>query len=167
MEPGNELDVDQEALAAEAAAIVPPEDLVPPGPTDQEPAPGADQELAPGEPAPSSWAPVTPSIVALVDKLVCPAWELTAAEKLELAEALAPVLDQVFPGGLGSERWAPYVRLAFVAAGITLARYDGDRGKFRPLRNTRTSSSSSSAPAAERLGAGDDGPAGGFSTAAH
>lgn len=165
MRPGNELDVDQDQLAAEAAAIPVPDDAPAPGAPDQPAAPGV--ELEPGAPAPSAWAPVTPSIVALLDKLACPAWELTADEKNELAESLAPVLDQVFPGGLGSERWAPYVRLVFVAAGITLARYDAERGKFRPLRKSRAaSSSSSSTPPAP--GAGDDDvPAGGFSTASH
>ncbi len=163
METGNELDVDQEQLAAEAAALEVPTDATPPP---GGAAPGPDTAAGQIDQAPpSSWAPVTPSIVALLDKLVCPAWELKADEKLELADALAPVLDQVFPGGLGSERWAPYVRLAFVSAGITLARYDGERGKFQPLRKARASPSSSTPPAP---GAGDDDvPAAGFSTAAH
>lgn len=155
-ETGNELEVGQETLAAEAEGIALPGGAELEQPTSA--APGT--ELAPAPPA--SWAPITPAIVEGVDLFVCPAWELTADEKRALADALAPALDQLFPGGIGDERWAPYFRVLVVAGGIVALRYDRKSGKLRPLKSKPTSSSpDSSAP---QLGAGED--QGGAATAA-
>jgi hypothetical protein len=122
--------VDSDELAAEAERVE-----LPPG----EPAAPAGEGAAPvfqlvEEPPPAAWAEITPGIVEAVDLFVCPAWELTAPEKSALADALAPALDQAFPGGIGDERWAPYFRLLIVAGGIVAMRFDRNAGKLKPLR---------------------------------
>lgn len=93
-------------------------------------APGTAPDDAPvtAEPQPSTWAPICPGVVSVVDTFVMPNWKLTAEEKDTLTEALAPVLDDLFPGGIGSERWAPYFRLVFVCGGIVMTRWNRDEG---------------------------------------
>lgn len=128
----NELDVDNDELAAEAAAVPLPSDSTPQSDVDGAAASG--QPDAAGTPAPASWAPLTPPIFEAVDLFVCPAWKLTAQEKAALADALAPVLDRLFPGGVSDERWAPYFRLLLVAGGVVAMRYDRTTGKLQPMR---------------------------------
>lgn len=82
----------------------------------------------PAEPPPSTWAPICPGAVVVLDTFVMPNWKLTGEEKEALSESLAAVLDDLFPGGIGSERWAPYFRLAFVAGGIVLTRWNREEG---------------------------------------
>lgn len=140
--PDNDVNVDNDALAAEAAGIPLPPDATPaggaaPGP---ETAPAAIDQA----PQPSSWASSTPMLVFLIDRLAVPNWKLTDQEKGDLGDALAPVLDDLFPGGMGSEKWAPYFRLLAVGASITLARVHD--GKLTPLR---APSDDEAAPAAD------------------
>ena len=116
----NTLDIDPAALAAEADAAVGLQ--------------GASFAGSPGEPVPApaeSWAPVVAGMMGLAD-VVAPNWELQAEEKSAFADALTPILDQLFPGGFGNEKWAPYVRLVAVSAGIVLVRLEN--GQLRPLR---------------------------------
>lgn len=95
-----------------------------------EQATGAEAQAAPveGEPQPSSWAPICPAVVFALDVFGMPNWKLKPEEKTALQECLAPVLDDLFPGGLGSERWAPYFRLLAVCGGIVLVRFDPEKG---------------------------------------
>lgn len=159
--PENELEVDHAALAADAAAVPLPENLDAPGAAAEAggDAPGAD--MAP----PASWAPLTPGLVSAVDLFVCPNWDLQDAEKLELAAALAAVLDQVFPGGLGDERWAPYLRLLIIAGGIVAARYDPDAGRISPLRKKKPAQDGAADSSAAGVPGGKGAqPAGSFTT---
>lgn len=132
----NQVEIDQAELERELDQIHVPDSSTPgvvDGPS------GASLEGAPPAAAgqvSASWAPVSPAIVQLVDLFVCPAWKLTQQERDALAEALAPALDQLFPGGLGDERWAPYARLAMIAGGIVLSRFDRETGKLAPLRDS-------------------------------
>lgn len=116
----NSVEVDEERIAAEMAAAVEA--------SDAGAQPGAPVAAEEGAPAPSTWAPMCPGVVAVLDTFVVPNWQLKPEEKDGLAEALAPVLDDLFPGGLGSERWAPYFRLLAVAGGIVLTRWDREKG---------------------------------------
>ncbi len=121
-------DIDPAALAAEADAIA--------AEVPAETAPGEAPAAPPADPAAQveAWGSICDGAVQLLDVFVCPAWVLEAREKAALAEALAPVLNDLFPGGLGNERWAPYFRLAMVASGVAFSRFDRDAGKFKPLR---------------------------------
>lgn len=122
----NRVEVDEARIAAEmaAAANTAPELATGEAPAAQG-APVTDPAAPPRE---SSWAPICPAVVTVLDTFVMPNWQLTADEKAGLGEALAPVLDDLFPGGLGSERWAPYFRLLAVCGGIVLTRYDREKG---------------------------------------
>ncbi len=154
--PENQVIVENTELAAEAAAIpLPPGDPAAPGAPSSPGEPG--DQLAPADQAPSSWASSTPMLVFLIERLAVPNWKLTDQEKGDLGDALAPVLDDLFPGGMGSEKWAPYFRLLAVGASITLARVHD--GKLTPLR-----APSSDAPAADPDA--DAKPAGAFTTLA-
>lgn len=118
----NAHDIDPAALAAEADAVPLPElgpDL------------GAGQEAA--APPPSPWASMTPGFVEALAVVVLPSWGLAAEEKAAVADALAPVLDDIFPGGLGAERWAPYLRLVLVGASVAAAHRDPETGRWPPL----------------------------------
>lgn len=129
----NQHEVDQDRIDAELEAVAVPDS--PPGASQVGPGPsgaGAPSDAGQLAPAPSSWAPATPMLVLALDRGVCPNWKLSADEKRELEEALAAVLDQLFPGGMGDERWAPYIRLVAVAGGIAAARFH--EGRFTPLR---------------------------------
>ena len=129
----NQHDLDLAALAREADAVPLPDTAELVAATGSSDEPGS-----PGEPAPSaSWAPITPGIVAGVDLFVCPGWKLTDAEKTALADALTPALDQAFPGGLGDEKYASWVRLLIVTGGIVALRYDRDTGRLAPLREKK------------------------------
>ncbi len=159
----NEVEVDQDAIAAEVAAVELPPDTSPPGAGigGEAGVPGAPALVEPA----ASWIHVTPAIVSGLDLFVCPAWQLTGDEKTALADALAPALDQLFPGGLGAERWAPYFRLLVVAGGIVVLRYDRDTGKLKPLRRVARAAQpgdEEGAPIAPGIGPG---AGGGFSTA--
>lgn len=112
-------------LAMEADAIV--ATLEPPPPLGTpEPAPApADAE---------SWPLIAEGAVSVADVLVCPGWNLTDAEKAALRDALAPVLADLFPDGLGNSRWAPYMRLAMVGTAVVASRIDPATGKLPPLR---------------------------------
>lgn len=122
----NPIDLDPDELAREADRVdLPPEN-------DAGPAPRF--ELKGEAPAVSTWAAYTPGVSEVVSILVCPGWHLTDQEKESLADALTPVLEDLFPGGLGDPRWAPYFRLVAVAGGIVLSRYDPEAGRFPPLQ---------------------------------
>lgn len=121
----NTLDIDHEALSLEAEMALGgrPTPASAPGGFGATP----DANAAPGE----SWAPVVAGFMGLAD-VVAPNWELQEPEKAAFADALTPILDQLFPGGFGNERWAPYVRLVAVTAGIVMVRVEN--GRLRPLR---------------------------------
>jgi hypothetical protein len=130
----NTVDVDAAALTAEADSIAAAAAPAPALNADvsAQSAPGAaNSEAAPGG---ASWLPVCPGVVQVLDTFVCPNWKLTTDEKHALAESLAPVLDDLFPGGLGSARWAPYARLAMICGGVVVMRVDRETGKLPPLR---------------------------------
>lgn len=118
----NTLDIDHAALALEAETAVNLQ-RAPGGFGSTEPQPAA----APGE----SWAPVVAGMMGLAD-VIAPNWELQPAEKEAFGDALSPILDQLFPGGFGNEKWAPYVRLLAVSAGIVMLRVEN--GRLKPLR---------------------------------
>lgn len=126
-----EVEVDHADLAAQAEHIeLPPDETAAPE------APGAAIAGVPAtqvSPQRAPWSALCPGIVSALDLLVCPAWELTDAEKAALADSLGPALDQLFPGGLGDERWAPYFRVLLIAGGIVALRYDPRRRTLKPL----------------------------------
>ena len=121
----NTLNIDQDELTREAEAAIRTRQAAA-APFPGEDGPPADNG-APGE----SWAPVVAGFMGLAD-VVAPNWELQPPEKNAFADALTPILDQLFPGGFGNERWAPYVRLVAVTAGIVMVRMEN--GRLRPLR---------------------------------
>jgi len=166
MKPGdasNELDVNADELASEAAAVPLPDSPLPSN-AEGDAAPALDAGAAsPGAEAPSSWAPITPGIISGIDLFVCPAWELTDQEKNALSDALAPALDQAFPGGLGDEKYAPWFRLLIVAGGVAAMRYDRERGRLKPLRVKAAKGANSAAPPSPNP---DAEPAGPFTTLA-
>lgn len=115
--------------------------------------PGAN---ANAEQAGGSWHEITPGLVTLATIVVLPQWGITAEEAGHVSKALADVLEQVFPGGMHNNRWAPWMRLAMVTSGVVLARFDAEVG-FPPIGPRRpkpvgpeptSSSSSSNAPLA-------------------
>lgn len=158
--PDNEHDVDHARLADEAGAVpLPPgSDAAPPASSGPELGPEPAGELV-DAPASTSWASSTPTVVFLIDRFVCPNWELTDKERDDLAIAMTPVLDDLFPGGLGSEKWAPYFRLVGVAGAIALDRVHD--GKMKPLRKRASSAAGDRAPSVD-----PDAAPGPFTTAA-
>lgn len=130
-------------------------------------APGAEPGGAPrddgsanAEQSGGSWAEITPGLVTLATIVVLPQWGITQEEAGHVSKALADVLEQVFPGGMGNSKWAPWIRLAMVSTGVVLARFDAEVG-FPPIGPRRpkpvgpsseasssSSSSSSNAPIA-------------------
>lgn len=120
----NTLEIDHEQLAREAEAAISPK--LPGG----APPPFGAPAAAP-VPESESWAPIVSGLMGLAD-VVAPNWDLLPEEKSAFADALTPILDQLFPGGFGNERWAPYVRLAAVSAGIVMVRVED--GRLKPLR---------------------------------
>jgi hypothetical protein len=119
----NTLDIDQGALLQEAENAL-----------NFQRQPGSFGSVDPQTPAAApaeSWAPVVAGMMGLAD-VIAPNWELQPAEKDAFADALSPILDQLFPGGFGNERWAPYVRLLAVSAGIVMVRVEN--GQLKPLR---------------------------------
>lgn len=126
--------IDVARLEQEAAAIA----ATAAPPTDQpiaEISASADlAEAANDEPtAAVSWGAVTPAIIQVVDTLVLPQWNLQQKEKTELSESIGEILDQLFPGGLANEKWAPYIRLTLVSSAIVLTRVDPETKKLPPL----------------------------------
>lgn len=121
----NTLDIDHDVLTAEAEMALGGRPL--PGNAPGAFTAGAVDNAPPVE----SWAPVVAGFMGLAD-VIAPNWELQDAEKGAFADAVTPILDNLFPGGLGNERWAPYVRLVAVTAGIVMVRVEN--GKLRPLR---------------------------------
>lgn len=125
----NRVEVDPVQLDREADAIL--QSIPAP-----EPAPGAAAApdtavaAAPGE---AEWIQISPGIVAAIDILLIPQWGVTEPEKEALSKALADVLEAAFPGGLGDERYAPYIRLSLVSFGIAMARRDPKTGKLPPF----------------------------------
>jgi hypothetical protein len=128
----NTVDVDAAALTAEADSIAAA--AAPALNADTSAQSASDAANTEAAPAGASWLPVCPGVVQVLDTFVCPNWKLTTDEKHALAESLAPVLDDLFPGGLGSARWAPYARLAMICGGVVLMRVDRETGKLPPLR---------------------------------
>lgn len=137
MSKENELDIDQTAIAAEAEAVPLPDHSMPGIEEGGAGAPTTSDAPAPMPEAAQSWSSITPGLVVMLDVGLCPNWQLTDQEKHELDGALAATLDQLFPGGIGNERWAPYFRLLAVAVGIAGARFDTDAMRFKPLRKPR------------------------------
>jgi hypothetical protein len=126
----NRVEVDAAKIESEMAAVADAADAENTG------IPVSSSAAAAGaaEPVPSSWAPICPAVVQVLDLFVCPNWKLREEERTALEESLAPVLDDLFPGGVGDARWAPYFRLAFVVGGVALSRLDRETGRFPPLR---------------------------------
>jgi hypothetical protein len=150
----NTVDVDAAALTAEAdsiaAAASPAPEFNADKPAQSES--GAVTSNGAAAPGNASWLPVCPGVVQVFDTFICPNWELTTDEKNALAESLAPVLDDLFPGGLGSERWAPYARFALICAGVVVMRVDRETGKLPPLRIAPPKKEQATADAAQGHG---------------
>lgn len=113
MARGNVVDVDPEALRREADAVAA---------AAPEPMTGAAPAAVPAAAPSGDWRPVADMLVLTLDLAVLPQWNLTAPEKSELAASVDGVLVRLFPGGMDSEQWAPYLRLLAVAGGIVAAR---------------------------------------------
>lgn len=118
----NTVEVDGEALAAEAAALqaeVPA--AVEAAPESREVA------AAPAE----SWGPMVTGISAQLALFVFPQWNLSEAERAEFEQSLTLCMDQLFPGGAAG-KYACYVRLLAVTGGVAASRYLM-HGKLPPL----------------------------------
>lgn len=83
-------------------------------------------------PSDAGWSDIMPGLITLLSFAVFPQWAFSAEEQAELSKASAEVLEQVFPGGMGNKRWAPWIRLGLVSSGVVLARFHPDDG-FPPL----------------------------------
>jgi hypothetical protein len=108
---------------------------------------------------PEQWRQGASWIVALCDAKVCPAWELTEADRLELADKLALVLDHYFPGGVaGTDNWHPLWQLSFAIGVVSLTRgFDFERLAFKPLHPKADDNGTSEATERhEHLRDGDD-----------
>ncbi|MCC7328701.1 MAG: hypothetical protein IT484_00930 [Gammaproteobacteria bacterium] len=137
----HQLDMEQLAAAADRIEL-------PPEPVDPAAAPPA----APQDEG-ESWAVITPAIAGLMADALVPAWAVTDEQRAAFAGALAPVLDRLFPGGIGAERWAVYLRLLMVGAGIVAAH------KGQPTGCRLFSAAPPAAPPPMRQDDGDHTPA--------
>ena len=138
----NEVEINREALAAEAAALdlgeppaaaeTPAADQ--PAPTD---APAAAAELSPAEVQAKAEAiePVIAGVLGALHGVVAPAWEVQPAKMTALAKTSAVALVYWFPHELPPK----YVALLMVAAsiyGIAQDNRDEKTGAYKPLRET-------------------------------
>jgi len=122
----NKVDVDPVQLDRQADAILhraPIDELPPPGPQAEPQKESADEE---------SWHQMIPGLTTMLAMLVFPQWGFVEEEQKAFSTAAADVLEHAFPGGMGG-RYGCYVRLMMVTAGVTLARFDADTGKFPPI----------------------------------
>lgn len=122
-----QLEIEAEKIVADAVAAETPK----PGP-----APSADdlgEPEQPAAPADISWSKLMEPVFQVVDTLVLPQWNLREEEKAELSASTGEILDQIFPGGLANEKWAPYVRLLAVSCTVILTRIDPETRKLPPL----------------------------------
>lgn len=111
----NTQSIDEGRLAAEAdgALLGVPDDSAPA-------APQVGQEggaVGQGD----SLVPFMANAMPIVSLVLLPQWELTEAERKELAESLGQCLDQLFPGGLDG-KYACWVRLVVTCGGIAAGR---------------------------------------------
>lgn len=129
----NSLDVNPEELDSQAQqlALVGPQ--IEPDPP---PAPEPEIELesvALEGTVENGWRIVVEQLVTVSDALVFPQWKLQKEEKEVINESLCAILDQIFPGGIGNEKWAPYIRLVLVSGSIVLTRLDPKTRSLPPL----------------------------------
>jgi hypothetical protein len=121
----NIVDVDPAALDREADAVLG-------SAPSAEPAPDPQSSESSQSRSGGSWEEMTPGLVTLLTFVVFPQWQISAEEQTHVSKATADVLEQVFPGGMQDARWAPWLRLTLVCAGVALARFDAESG-FPPL----------------------------------
>lgn len=124
-----QLEVEAETIAA-AAEAEPELRNIPPAEALAESA--GEEKIAAGD-AEVSWTKLMEPIFQVVDTLVLPQWNLREEEKAELSASTGQILDQIFPGGLANEKWAPYVRLVAVSCTVILTRIDPETRKLPPI----------------------------------
>lgn len=132
MSTENTLHLDAEAIARELPPI--------PGTPAGTPAPGA----APTGQAPAAlgpdpmhaWGSVAQMAVdILVKGVVAPNWTIEDPPRKDLIEAVAGVLNDLMPGGLGAvDSWGPYGKLVFACGAVAMANFDASTMTLKPLR---------------------------------
>jgi hypothetical protein len=119
----NTIDINADALSAEAAAVLAEAEPVPVDPVEGQGAPVAT--------AAQSWQPVVEGLAPTLAVIVFPQWELSPSEVETFGKSLTECLDQLFPGGVEG-KYACYARLLAVTAGICATRYM-KHGELPPL----------------------------------
>lgn len=125
----NVVDVDAVALDREAESVL---RGAPMGGATPDPSAHHGGAESSAEQPDAGWSDITPGLVTLLTFVVFPQWGISAEEQKEVSKAAADVLEQIFPGGMGNKKWAPWIRLGLVSTGVVLARFDPEVG-FPPM----------------------------------
>lgn len=80
------------------------------------------------------WDQALQGAMELLDKIVAPNWELTAAEKQVIVSSGAKTLEAFFPNLVLEGKWLALAMFAITSGTIVLKRFDADELAFRPLR---------------------------------
>jgi len=87
---------------------------------------------------PESWLTASNWSIDFLDKKFCPNWELDAAEKQQLSNSLAEVLDLYFPGAMtGFDNWYPLAKLFGSVMMISAMRIDFETWQLAALHKTQ------------------------------
>lgn len=125
----NTVTIDEQQLAAEAAAALA---TAPADPTVPAEAPASDAPAGELQPA-ESWAPfLRTAISPMLFGIVLPQWQVSQEEQDEWTEALGQCCDQLFPGG-PTGPYACWFRLLFGSMAIVGVRAVQHGGKLPPL----------------------------------
>lgn len=86
------------------------------------------------EPPKQDWKAAAAMLVVIVDRAICPNWELTPGEKDALMQGFDGALSAFFPSVPLDPRIQALLALAGTFGAIAVARFDVQTGQLKPMR---------------------------------
>ncbi len=141
----NEVDINEQALAAEAAAVgLGDEQPGAPGVEGEQPAPGEVVDVAAAEQFAARAQPMVAKFLAGIAAVAVPNWTITEQQNQELAQSVSFALALWFPHEI-PPKYAALLMVGVSCYGISQANRDPQTGKLRPRAEARTNGATAEA----------------------
>ncbi len=142
----NEVDIDERALAAEAAAVGLGDEQQPAaqGVEGEQPAPGEVVDVAAAEQFAKRAQPMVAKFLAGIAAVAVPNWTITEQQNQELAQSVSFALALWFPHEI-PPKYAALLMVGVSCYGIAQANRDPQTGKLRPRVDARTNGATAEA----------------------
>lgn len=141
---GNEVDIDEAALAAEAAAVDVGDAAAAPGPEGAPAAAGELVDVAAAEQFAQRAQPMVAKLLAGITAVAVPNWTITEAQNDELSRSVSFALALWFPHEI-PPKYAALLMVGVSCYGIVQANRDPQTGQLKPRVDPRTNGATAEA----------------------